>query len=224
MIGIDEVGRGCLAGPVTVSAALVSGRFREPANLPELRDSKTMTRLQREAWYEWIKEKGENAGIFISISSVMPKTVDRINIAKAANLAAWRSLNKLLAEQEGFLLETNLPSRKLAKTSIILDGGLFLKSRNFQNKGEFSFSAETIIGADKKFREVKIAAIMAKVTRDAYMRRVALKYPEFGFERHKGYGTKTHIDALYQNGAIEGFHRQTFIKKMKLTGLTHKGF
>ena len=212
-IGIDEVGRGCLAGPVTVSGCLIPAGCRFSAKLPELRDSKLMTRLQREAWYEWVKTEGQEKGIIVAVSSAMPNTVDRLNIAKAANLAAWRSLNKILNEGDLF------------KVSVILDGSLFLKSKSFQNTGDFYrniSSVRTVTGADRKFKEVKLAAVMAKVTRDAYMRRMAEKYPEFGFDEHKGYGTKAHMEAIRKLGFIEGFHRQTFLKNAA-PGLTQEG-
>lgn len=211
-IGIDEVGRGCLAGPVTVSAAFVPAGFKEPAGLPELRDSKLMTRLQREAWYDWVKNEGLSRGIAIAISSVSPRVVDRINISMAANLAAWRSVNKLLCFQNG--IGADLSRSKFAKAEIILDGSLYLKSRTFQKRGDFPsgpLCARTVTGADRKFKEVKLAAIVAKVTRDAYMRRMAEKYPGYGFEAHKGYGTRAHLEAIRREGIIEGFHRKTFL-------------
>ena len=221
-IGIDEVGRGCLAGPVTVSAVFIPAGFKEPAGLPDLRDSKLMTRLQREAWYEWVKKEGAEKGIAIAVSSVMPRSVDRVNISMAANLAAWRSVNKLLYLQAGTgvsRFEACPSCQSFAEVEIILDGSLYLKSRTFQKKGDFPFgplTVKTVIGADRKFKEVKLAAIMAKVTRDAYMGRMAEKYPEFGFERHKGYGTKLHFEAIKKRGTIEGFHRKTFLKSLFL--------
>jgi len=196
-VGIDEAGRGCLAGPVVVAAALIPNDFKKPAGLPQLRDSKRMTRIQREEWQKWIKEKGECFGVYVVVSFVMPATIDKINITKAANLAAWRSLKKLLALQKNVV------------TKIILDGGLFLKNRTFQeSKNAF---VKTIIKADTKFVEVQLAAISAKTARDDYMRRLAIKYPDFGFDAHKGYGTKNHIKVIKKRGLIEGFHRRTFL-------------
>jgi len=200
-VGIDEAGRGCLAGPVVVAAALISSDFKKPDNLPQLRDSKTMTSLQREKWQKWIKEKGEYFSVYVAVSFVMPATIDKINITKAANLAAWRSLKKLLALQ------------KHATAKIILDGGLFLKSRTFQESKDLS--VKTIIKADTKFVEVQLAAISAKTARDDYMRRIATKYPEFGFETHKGYGTKNHIKIIKKRGLIKSLHRRTFLKNNK---------
>jgi len=200
-VGIDEAGRGCLAGPVVVATALIPNDFKKPADLPQLRDSKRMTSLQREKWQKWIKEKGEYFGVYVAVSFVMPATIDKINITKAANIAAWRSLKKLLALQ------------KCSTVKIILDGGLFLKSRTFQESKDLSI--KTIIKADTKFVEVQLAAISAKTARDDYMRRLATKYPEFGFETHKGYGTKNHIKIIKKRGLIKSLHRRTFFKKNK---------
>jgi ribonuclease HII len=198
-IGIDEVGRGCLAGPVTVCAVLMTKKFRMPKGLPELRDSKKMTPLQRKAWYKWIKENGSDAGIYYAISSVSSKVVDRVNIACAANLAAWRSYRKLFVAIKG---ESDI--------QIVLDGGLYLKNRVFQEKRE-DVIAKTVIRADRTFTEVKMAAVIAKVTRDTRMAGFGQKYPQYGFNINKGYGTRAHIEALRKNGHIEGFHRSTFI-------------
>ena len=204
-VGIDEAGRGCLAGPVVVAAALIPNDFKKPAGLPQLKDSKIMTRLQREEWQKWIKERGKYFGIYVAVSAVMPATIDKINITKAANLAAWRSWQKLLALQ------------KYTTAQIILDGGLFLKNQTFQkliNKHQSKdLFVKTIIKADTKFVEVQLAAISAKTARDDYMRRIATKYPGFGFDAHKGYGTKSHMKAIKKRGLIEGFYRRTFIKK-----------
>jgi len=204
-VGIDEAGRGCLAGPVVVAAALIPNDFKKPAGLPQLKDSKIMTRLQREEWQKWIKERGKYFGIYVAVSAVMPATIDKINITKAANLAAWRSWQKLLALQ------------KYTTAQIILDGGLFLKNQTFQkliNKHQSKdLFVKTIIKADTKFVEVQLAAISAKTARDDYMRRIATKYPGFGFDVHKGYGTKSHMKAIKKRGLIEGFYRRTFLKK-----------
>ncbi len=202
-IGIDEAGRGCLAGPVVVAAVLIPNDFKKPVSLPQLRDSKIMTSLQRERWQKWIKERGKYFGIYVAVSAVMPATIDKINITKAANLAAWRSLQKLLALQDYTVAQ------------IILDGGLFLKNQTFQKKINKRRSrdlfAETIIKADTKFIEVQLAAISAKTARDDYMKRIAIKYPGFGLEAHKGYGTKSHMKAIKKRGLIKNLHRRTFL-------------
>ncbi|MDD5099082.1 MAG: ribonuclease HII [Candidatus Colwellbacteria bacterium] len=206
-IGIDEVGRGCLAGPVTVCAVLMTENFRKPKCLPELRDSKKMTALQRETWYRWMIKEGREEGIFFSISSVSPKVVDRINIARAANLAAWRSLQKTMAL---------IGAKKGSSVEITLDGGLYVKSRSFQKRISNGKSAiKTVIRADRKFKEVKMASVAAKVSRDAKMVKIAKVYPEYGFDLHKGYGTKVHIKAIKEKGEIDGFHRKSFLSGLR---------
>lgn len=199
IIGIDEVGRGCLAGPVTVCAVSVSEKFIIPGSLPELRDSKKMTRAQREAWCKWIRKNGKEAGICYAVSSVSPKLIDRLNISQAANLAAWRSYGKLIRPMESDQL-----------TKVILDGGLFLKNRLFQ-EGMADISVKTVIKADATFLEVKMASVVAKVTRDAMMRKMGAKLPGYGFEVHKGYGTKAHKEAIEKGGRIDGIHRNSFM-------------
>ncbi len=203
-IGIDEAGRGCLAGPVVVCAALIPIGFKHPKYLPILRDSKIMSTTQREAWHSWITKEGEGQRISVFIASVTPHTIDKLNISRAANLAASKCLDRMLKIHKGI------------KADVILDGGLFLKDKIWQQQYLSSqlISIQTSSFADKQFPAVQIAAIMAKVTRDAYMKKIALKYKNFGFEKHKGYGTEAHIKAIRAMGPIAGLHRKTFLTRL----------
>ncbi|MDD4930953.1 MAG: ribonuclease HII [Candidatus Colwellbacteria bacterium] len=208
-LGIDEAGRGCLAGPVVVGAVAIPQGFKIPNGLPELRDSKKMTSLQRNEWYEWLVKEGSEKGILFSVHAVSPIKLDRINIAQAANLAAWRGFKQISEEIEAL---------DIKRIMVVLDGGLFLKNRRFQKKAFPGSHSETevrtVIRADSKFTEVMMAATLAKVTRDRKMIRLARKYPEYGFDIHKGYGTRRHIEAIREYGPIEGFHRKTFISRI----------
>lgn len=100
LVGIDEVGRGCLAGPVTVAVVALPRNFQFPITNFQLRlkDSKKLTARQREEWFKWIKDQmtKSKCQIFVAKASVYPKTIDRINISQAANLAATRALKRLL--------------------------------------------------------------------------------------------------------------------------------
>ena len=187
IIGIDEVGRGPLAGPVTVCAAAVPRglKFTPLPNGVKLDDSKKLTARSREAWAKKLKEYG----VVFAISSVTPGVIDRINIANAANRAAERSLKKL-AEKKGIPLKQSL---------IFLDGGLYVDG------------GHTVIRADGRINAVKAASILAKVRRDRYMKKISSKYPRYGFERHVGYGTKSHIAAIKKYG-ISPLHRATFCR------------
>ena len=141
-IGIDEVGRGCLAGAVVVAAVLIESNFKPPKYLPELRDSKKMTPKQREVWVEWI----ENGALNFAVSVIDTKTIEELNISGAANLGAWKSLGEILNDCPNI------------EVSVVLDGGLFIKDKKFQE--EFSkekniTSIKTVVGADNKFNSVK---------------------------------------------------------------------
>ncbi|MEK7543012.1 MAG: ribonuclease HII [Patescibacteria group bacterium] len=218
IIGIDEVGRGPLAGPVTVAAVAlprpvlsskyrVSGIRKGKKRTIHLRDSKKLSPEQREVWFRWVKEKK----IPYATASVSPRVIDRINITQAANLAATRAFQKLITNYR-------LP---ITKTKVFLDGGLFLRksnppaggqSSNVKNRYREPEIVKTIIKGDEKIPAVSLASIAAKVTRDKRMIQLHKKYPRYKFHIHKGYGTKAHIAALVKYGPSE-IHRLTFIRK-----------
>ncbi len=186
-IGIDEVGRGPLAGPVTVCAAAIPKGMKLDSlpNGVKLNDSKKLTAKSREAWAKKLKERG----VVFAISNVTPGVIDRINISKAANRAAERSLNRL-AEKKGIPLTQSL---------IFLDGGLYVDG------------GRTVIKADGRINAVKAASILAKVRRDRYMKKISLRYPFYGFEKHVGYGTRAHIAAIKKHG-LSPAHRKSFCR------------
>lgn len=197
-IGVDEVGRGPLAGPVTVGAILVKSnlrnhisKFRKP-----LRDSKKLTQKQREEWFRWIEKEKKRGRICCAFASVLPKTIDRINVTAAANRAAARAIKKVL--------DTSGVHPK--RTRIFLDGGLYPTPPTPHCK------LHTVVGGDEMIPAVSLASIAAKVTRDRYMVRLAKQFPEYGFERHKGYGTAAHWQAIKKHG-VSPHHRLTFLKK-----------
>jgi ribonuclease HII len=194
IVGIDEVGRGALAGPVVVAAALIpaSLSFR-PCHIGTLKDSKKLSPAQRETWVRHIKEHGE---VRITLARVYPRQIEQKNISRAANIAAQRAFERLT--------RTHAPARG-ATIKIFLDGGLFLGT------GDQPKNAKTLIKGDEKINAVKIASIAAKVHRDRFMRKLARKHPAYGFEIHKGYGTAAHRKALRKSGPCDA-HRLTFIR------------
>ena len=166
----------------------------DPAVLKDLklhlRDSKQLTPRERERWVSYLRKRKD---IQFRVSSVASKTIDRINISQAANLAATRSFEKLVGQD---ILKT--------RPSVLLDGGLYLK-------GDWGkrLRVRTIIRGDQKFDAVKLASIVAKVHRDQLMTRRHEKYPHYGFPKHKGYGTAHHIRSLKRHGLSE-IHRRSF--------------
>lgn len=196
LIGIDEAGRGPLAGPIVVAGI----RIRIPATsnpkskipnpkirklFQNIKDSKKLSEKQREEWHRLLTNHPK---IEWAAAKVWPKTIDRINIARAANLGASR-VHKRLS-----------PAR-----CVLLDGGLKLPPR---------IPHRVVIKGDEKIPVIAAASIIAKVLRDRTMLRLHKKYPQYGFAAHKGYGTKLHRKMIKIYGAAE-VHRQSFVKNIK---------
>lgn len=208
VVGIDEVGRGALAGPVVVAAAAIIGR---PGAIPPrklglgaLKDSKKLSMQQREAWYAYF---AVHPNIVFAVARVYPRQIEKRNISSAANLAARRAFKKVLMREK---LMKNMWLAAFSENTmpVFLDGGLYLGSRAWQTAN--IRNAKTIVKADEKIAAVKIASIIAKVHRDRFMVKLAKQYPAYGFEIHKGYGTQRHLGALKKYGSSES-HRATFI-------------
>jgi ribonuclease HII len=184
-VGIDEVGRGPIAGPVTVGVVCVP-RYFSWAKVRGLKDSKQLTEKQREQWYAWVLKQ---ADIQWAVASVAARQVDKIGIAEAARVAARRALASL--------------GLSPSMVSIRLDQGLSVGAE---------WKQAQFIKGDERFPEIALASVMAKVTRDRYMVCMAKKFPQYGFEKHKGYGTKDHYTALRLHNLI-ALHRRSFIKR-----------
>lgn len=202
IIGIDEVGRGCLAGSVTVAALAMPKDLRfkiKDLKIP-LKDSKKLSAKQRDVWFQYIKSHPQ---IFYAIAGVSPQMIDRINISNAANLAASRSLFKLLKK-----ISDGLINKTIDRYDVFLDGGLYLGTSRFKNK-DLRIKSKTIIRGDEKIPAIALASIVAKVTRDRKMKNLHKKYPRYGFDEHKGYGTKKHRSAIKKHG-LSTIHRRSF--------------
>lgn len=176
--GVDEAGRGPLAGPVVV-AAVVFPPGRTPVN--GLDDSKRLDAERREALYDRIVQRA----LAFHIVFVDVEEIDRINIYHATMLGMRRAL-------EGVLHATDLAR---------IDGNALPRP--------LPCPAEAWVGGDARDRSIMAASILAKVTRDRYMRELHSQWPQYGFDEHKGYGTPTHLAALAQHGPCP-HHRRSF--------------
>lgn len=178
--GVDEAGRGPLAGPVCAAAVILPTGLE----IPGLNDSKKLTEKKREALYDVILEKAVDYGIAFATE----KEIDELNILEATYLAMNRAIASL----------------KLTPSLALIDGN--------RSKG-ITVRNQTVVGGDGKCASIAAASILAKVTRDRFMKELDGKYPQYGFAKHKGYGTREHYAALRENGPSE-VHRLTFLKKM----------
>ena len=182
--GVDEAGRGPLAGPVVAAAVMFpTDRLKgEPDELiPGINDSKTLSAKTRQILFKEIKKFPD---IMIGVGICTPREIDRLNILKATHLAMKRAIEEL----------TELP--QLAFIDGLPVSGLPVDSRS-------------IVKGDRKCFSIAAASIIAKETRDYLMREMDKKYPVYGFAAHKGYGTQKHLLALKKHGPCE-IHRQSF--------------
>lgn len=202
IIGIDEVGRGPLAGPVGVGVALVPANF-DWDKMSGVTDSKKLSEQKREEIFFTAKELKKVGKLNYAVSMVSAKVIDRIGIVPAINLAMARALKIALKSQSTDLLVRDPYSDFVVK----LDGGLRAPERFLHQ--------ETIIKGDSKEKVIGLASIVAKVTRDRYMvRKSKIKtYAQYDFDQHKGYGTKAHREAIVRYG-ISDHHRTTFCRNV----------
>ena len=236
--GLDEAGRGCLAGPVVAAAVMIKNSKHEirwmrsrlpvglhPKQIPmiqipnskrfgklehwnlefvsnfdirisnlKLRDSKKLTPKSRDKFYKILTR---HPGIKWGIGRVSEKVIDKINIKNAAELAMWRALKNL--------------EKKIKKRTdfLIIDGN------NIKNLQLTTYNLKLLIKADEKVFSCACASILAKVYRDAIMKKAAKKYPQYGFDRNKGYPTKFHRKALKKHGPSV-IHRKSFAPVKKV--------
>lgn len=179
--GVDEAGRGPLAGPVCAAAVV----FADDAIIEGINDSKKLSEKKREALYDVIKEKALAFGIaFASVEEI-----EEFNILNATYLAMNRAIEQL-GDKVDFAL---------------IDGNRIPK--------DVRVECETVIKGDAKSMSIAAASILAKVTRDRLLLEYDEKYPEYGFKKHKGYGTAEHMEAIRTYGISE-VHRPSFLKKL----------
>ena len=177
--GVDEAGRGPLAGPVCAAAVILP----EDCDLPGLNDSKKLTEKKRDALYDLIIEKAVAYGI--AFSTV--EEIEEINILSAALLAMNRAISQLPQAPDMALIDGNTTR-------------------------DIAVPARAVVGGDGKCACIAAASVLAKVTRDRLMLDMAKEYPQYAFEKHKGYGTKVHYAAIDEYGPSP-IHRMSFLKK-----------
>ena len=177
--GVDEAGRGPLAGPVCAAAVILPPHTESPG----LNDSKKLSDKRRRELFPVIQEKA----IAYGIAFATEREIDELNILQATFLAMRRAIDQLEGKADFALIDGN-------------------------RETDFGLPVMTVVKGDSRSANIAAASILAKVTRDAYMEKLAREYPEYGFEVHKGYGTKRHYEALREYGTSP-VHRKSFLKK-----------
>ena len=177
--GVDEAGRGPLAGPVCAAAVILP----QHVEIPGLNDSKKLSDKRRRELFPIIKEQAIAYGIGLASH----EEIDEINILQATFLAMQRAIDQLEGKAEFALIDGN-------------------------REKDFGLPVMTVVKGDSRSASIAAASILAKVTRDDILEEMAKQYPQYGFEIHKGYGTKAHYEAL-RNYGPSPIHRMTFLKK-----------
>ena len=180
LCGVDEAGRGPLAGPVCAAAVILP----RDIDIPGLNDSKKLSEKQRELLYDIIIRESLSYGI--AFSTV--EEIEQLNILQATFLAMNRAISQLSLKPELALIDGN------------------------RNTG-IDMPSQCVVKGDSKCADIAAASILAKVTRDRYMYELAQEYPQYHFEKHKGYGTKLHYEAIREYGPSP-VHRMSFLKRM----------
>ena len=181
--GLDEAGRGPLAGPVFAAAVILPDPL--PASLSGLNDSKKLSAAQREALFEPIKAEA----LAWAISEASVEEIEELNILGASLLSMRRALKALKIQPERALVDGN-------------------------RDPQLGIPTELIIKGDSKEKCISAASILAKVARDRRMLELHAQYPQYGFDKHKGYGTKVHTDAILKHGPSP-IHRKLFIRNVE---------
>jgi ribonuclease HII len=205
VIGVDEAGRGPLCGPVVACAvALRDTRYdiQDTKAWDLVRDSKKLSEKQREKAFDFIQEN-----FYVGTGLCNHETIDRINILEASFLAMKKAVQEL---QRKIKNESPTSYKLEAKSCVLVDGNKVIPN--------FSMEQKAVIGGDKIVKSISAASIVAKVTRDRMMMEMHAKYPQYGFDKHKGYGTKLHMDALAKYGPCE-IHRQSFAPVTRLLSI-----
>ena len=177
--GVDEAGRGPLAGPVCAGAVILP----QGLEIPGLNDSKKLTDKKRRELYPIIKEQAIAYGIGLASE----EEIDSVNILQATYLAMERAIAQLEGKADYALIDGNRAK-------------------------DFGLPQRTVVKGDSLSAIIAAASVLAKVTRDDLMLELAREYPQYGFEVHKGYGTKMHYEALREHGHCK-IHRLSFLKK-----------
>ena len=177
--GVDEAGRGPLAGPVCAAAVILPRGHQ----IPGLNDSKKLTDKKRRELFPLIKEQA----IAYGIGMASHEEIDEINILQATYLAMERAISQLEGKADMALIDGNRAK-------------------------DFGMAVQTVVKGDSLSANIAAASVLAKVTRDDLMVEMAKEFPGYGFEVHKGYGTKAHYEALRNMGPC-AIHRMTFLKK-----------
>jgi len=195
LVGIDEAGRGPLAGPVAVGVVAVPVGYNIKKKFPGVADSKKLSPKKREALFALLEAASKRGEVSYTVQFGSAVQIDQFGITKVIAKALGRGLNQLT--------KVSVQRAHVAQVRVLLDGSL---------KAPKEYTQKTIIRGDATEPIISLASIAAKVVRDRHMVKLAKKFPHYGFDVHKGYGTKAHGKAIEKFGRCAE-HRRSFTQK-----------
>jgi ribonuclease HII len=190
ILGVDEAGRGPLAGPVAMGIVAVQEGFDVLTTFPGLNDSKQLSEKKREQLFSILEKQVQQGTVSYVVEFGSAQQIDDEGITQTVRVGVWRGVLALMPE--------------CANGKVFLDGLL---------KAPPEYEQETVVRGDSIVPVIMLASVAAKVTRDRLMREIATRFPDYGFEKHKGYGTAAHYTAIAEHGLCEE-HRRSFLKKL----------
>ena len=213
LIGVDEAGRGCLAGPVFAAACLIEPNLFKDSHAmgltSEVNDSKKLSAQKRGSVYTDLRALQDQGLLQLAVAEASVSEIEKLNILGATRLAMQRAVEEIELKGEGWklpLAETDGPLFASESRSVcLLVDGRPLKP--------FPYAHDALVKGDGKSLAIAAAGIAAKVVRDRRMAELASRYPQFGFNRHKGYATEVHREAIRKHGACPE-HRRLFMRKI----------
>lgn len=217
LIGVDEAGRGALAGPVVAGAVLITREFLDCrwaiVNAKRINDSKQLSAAEREGLWQELNTLMTKGLLHITCGIADVREIEQLNILGATKLAMRRALEQIHPpaafqvprEPDLFASPEAIASYKPTVSARVLIDGLHLRNFPYPHTG--------VVKGDSRSLCIAMASIIAKVTRDRLMDALALEFPAYGFERHKGYGTEDHREAILRIGRCL-HHRDTFLRKL----------
>ena len=216
IVGVDEAGRGCLAGPVVAGAVLLSSSFFREAKhrkiTEEMNDSKQFNEAKREELYARVIKLADQSALIASTGEASVQEIEKYNIVGATCLAMERAMKELSQKSDGLWKPLEQSSAewlevgcKAKQPWIVLVDGRPMKKLPILHQG--------LVKGDSISLSIAMASMMAKVTRDRFMRKLHLEFPNYGFDSNKGYGAPVHLNALQELGPIQ-HHRPRFIRNL----------
>jgi ribonuclease HII len=220
VVGVDEAGRGCLAGPVVAGAVILPCAFFGDAKnrklTAEMNDSKQFDEKKRESLYSRVLELAENKALFGATGEASVEEIEEHNIVGATCLAMQRAMDKASLKYDGLWKPEPKSSLELFENNRVEDEGWIVLVDGRPMK-KLPYEHAGLVKGDTKSLAIAMASMLAKVTRDRFMRKLHNQFPDFGFNSNKGYGAPVHLRALRECGPTE-YHRPRFLRNLLLDG------